>query len=106
MDSDEPLLLQAITAISQSDPLTKLLQQVQQGRMKPTDPGLRAIVEAWLTTYRKAVATKGLGRRALSRIDPGPRVNLLIERGIIAPDHPALKALSTEFEQAIRQATP
>jgi len=48
---DEPAeqaLQRAISAILQSDPLIKLLQQVRLGRMKPTDAGLRAVTESWM----------------------------------------------------------
>ncbi len=43
MESGEQALQRAIATISQSDPLTKLLEQVKLGRMKPTDAGLRAV---------------------------------------------------------------
>jgi hypothetical protein len=104
MDSGEPALQQAIATIAQSDPLIKLLQQVQQGRMKPTDAGLRAVIESWLATYRKVVATKGLSRQALVRIDPTPRISVLIEKGIVTFDHPAVVVLHREFTEAIALA--
>ncbi len=44
MESGDQILQRAIATISQSDPLTKLLEQVKLGRMKPTDAGLRAVI--------------------------------------------------------------
>lgn len=104
MEAAELHLQQAITTIAQSDPLIKLMQQVRMGRMKETDPGLRAVIESWLTTYRKVVGAQELTRQALKRINPAARVDLLIEAGILAPDHPVVIALRTEFEQALLHA--
>lgn len=101
MESAEQALQRAISTISQSDPLIKLLNQVAVGRMKPTDAGLRAIVESWLATYQKIIDTSGLSTQALRRIDPTPRIAVLIERGILPHDDPAVKGLTTSFEQAI-----
>ncbi len=98
-------LQRAIATISQSDPVVKLLEQVRLGRMKPTDAGLRAITESWLATYRKVVETAGLSRQALRRIDPVPRVDILMQSGVLTPDHPAVKALHASFEQAVAAAT-
>ena len=100
----ENLLSRTIASISQSDPLIKLLDQVKVGRMKPNDPGLRAITESWLTTYRKAIETSGLTKHALRRIDPSPRIALLTECGLLPYDHPALRALRDSFAQAMATA--
>jgi hypothetical protein len=103
-ESGEQALHRAIAAISQSDPVIKLLQQVQLGRMKPTDGGLRAITESWLGTYEKALSTEGLTRSGLRRIDPGPRVGVLIDAGVLARDHPAVVSLRAAFDRAINLA--
>jgi hypothetical protein len=103
--SDAELLLQrAIATISQSDPLIKLLEQVRLGRMKPTDPGLRAITDAWLVTYRKTVESPGFTRHALLRIDPAPRVAVLVEQGVLTDDHHGVKNLLAAFEQTMGRA--
>lgn len=102
--TDEQALQRAIATISQSDPIIKLLQQVRMGRMKPTDAGLRAITESWLGTYEKALATEGLTRSALRRIDPGPRVGALIDAGVLTQDHPAVSSLIAAFERAMAEA--
>ena len=98
-------LQQAIAVLSQSDPLTKLLLEVRLGRMKPTDPGLRAITETWLATYRRVLESgKSFDRRALLRLDPGPRLDVLIEAGMAAADHPAVEGLLATFQRMLAGA--
>ena len=99
------ILGRAIDKLSQADPLIKLLQEVKLGRMKPTDVGLRAITESWLDTYREVLeAAQHLDQTSLRRLDPSPRVNVLISAGVLTSDHPAVKALLVTFEQTmIRQ---
>lgn len=92
---------QAIQTLSQSDPIVKLLQQVKLGRMNPNDAGLRAITETWLGTYRQVIAGGTLDAAALRRLDPGPRLATLIEAGVLAADHAAVKALTAAFEEAL-----
>lgn len=105
MDTEEQALRQTIAAITQSDPLVKLLQQVRLGRMKPSDSGLLAVAEAWLATYKKAVTTEGFSMQALKRIDPAPRVAMLIDAGILGANHPAATVLQADFEQAVARAS-
>jgi hypothetical protein len=100
--ADVELLLQrTIGTISQSDPLIKLVEQVRLGRMKRSDPGLRAIIDTWLATYRKAVVLPGLTREALRRIDPSPRLELLIEEGLLPGDDVGVRELLADFQQAM-----
>ncbi len=103
-DSGEQALYQAIHTISESDPLIKLLQEVKLGRMKPSDPGLRAITESWIGTYKKVLETAGLDRGALARLDPSPRLAVLIDVGVLPADHPGAASLRAAFEQALSKA--
>jgi len=103
-DASEQAIRQAINTISQSDPLIKLLQEVKLGRMKPTDPGLRAITESWLGTYKKVLETSSLDRLALLRLDPLPRLDVLIDASILPPDHAAVTSLRAIFEKALSGA--
>jgi hypothetical protein len=105
-DAGEQVLLQAIHTISQSDPITKLLQEVRLGRMKPTDAGLRAITEAWLGTYKKVLETVRLDRTALAKLDPSPRLDVLSDAGILPADHEAAASLRAAFEKAMSGAAP
>lgn len=105
MDASELAIQRAIATISSSDPLIKLLDQVKLGRMKPTDAGLRAVTESWLATYQKSLETAGLTKQALRRIDPSPRLAVLTDRGVLAPDHPGVNALLASFERVVSSAT-
>lgn len=103
-ESHDAALSQAIAAISQSDPIIKLLQEVTLGRMKPTDAGLRAVTDAWLGTYRKVIETTSLSRPAMLRIDPRPRIDLLIKAGVLDPSNEAGLSLRASFENRLAQA--
>ena len=101
MESDEQALQRAIVTISQSDPLTKLLEEVKLGRMKPTDVGLRAVTDSWMGTYQKVIESGGFTSQALRRIDPNPRLAILIECGMLTGEQQAVTALRTSFERAV-----
>ena len=105
MESGDEALQRAIATISQSDPLTKLLDQVKLGRMKPTDAGLRVIVDSWLGTYQKVIESGGFTRQALRRLDPNPRLAILIECGVLIDEQQSVAGLRTSFEQAVSRAT-
>ena len=105
MDSGEQALQRAIATISQSDPLTKLLEQVKLGRMKPTDAGLRAVTDSWMSTYQKIIESGGFTSQALRRIDPHPRLAVLIECGVLTDEHQAVTTLRTSFGKAVAAAT-
>ena len=105
MESDEQALQRAIVTISQSDPLTKLLEEVKLGRMKPTDAGLHDVTDSWLGTYQKVIESGGFTSQALRRIDPNPRLAILIECGMLTGEQQAVTALRTSFERAVAAAT-
>ncbi len=99
------MLDQAIGRLSESDPIIKLLHEVKLGRMKPTDPGLRAITESWIETYRQVLQDmKELERAALPRLNPRPRLEFLIAAGILSIDHPGVGNLNTTFDQMLTDA--
>jgi hypothetical protein len=105
MESSDQTLQRAIATISQSDPLIKLLDQVKLGRMKPTDAGLRAVTDSWIGTYQKIIESGGFTRQALRRIDPHPRLAVLIECGVLTGEQQAVTTLRTSFERAVAAAT-
>ena len=100
MESGNQALQCAIATISQSDPLTKLLEQVKLRRMKPTDARLCAATGSWIDTYQKVIESGGFTRQAWRRIDPNPRLAILIEYGVLTGEQQAVTALRTSFEQA------
>ena len=96
------MLDQAINRLSESDPIIKLLHEVKLGRMKATDASLRAITESWIEGYRQVLqSVKGLDRNGLLRLDPRPRLEVLITAGVLVDNHPAVTALRTAFEQML-----
>ena len=105
MESGDQALQRAIATISQSDPLVKLLNQVMLGRMKPTDAGLRAVTDSWLDTYRKTIESGGFTRQSLRRIDPCPRLAVLIECGVLTSEQQSVADLRESFERAVVAAT-
>ncbi len=105
-DAADAALQQAIAAISQSDPLIKLLNQVSLGRMKPHDAGLRAVTESWLKTYRQVIETTALSRPRLARLNPAPRIDVLVEAGVLDTSNEAAVALRRSFEQLWARAQP
>lgn len=102
--SDEQAVQRAILSIAQSDPLIKLLQQVRLGRMKPTDAGLRAVTESWIGTYEKALATDGLTHSDLRRLDPTPRMAVLIDAGVLTDDHQGVVSLKASYNRVLTHA--
>lgn len=103
-DPQEDRLRRAIGTLSQSDPLLKLLEQVKLRRVKATDAGLRAITESWLLTYRQVLSTEQLTSAALRRLDPSPRLAVLVDAGILTPDHGVLAELKTLYESRLVSA--
>jgi hypothetical protein len=101
---DEQAVQRAISSIAQSDPLIKLLQQVRLGRMKPTDAGLRAVTESWLGTYEKALTTDGLTPSDLRRLNPTPRMAVLIDAGVLTDDHQGVTSLKASFNRLLSHA--
>jgi hypothetical protein len=105
MESGEEALRRAIATISQSDPLTKLLEQVKLGRMKPTDAGLRAVTDSWVGTYQKVIESGEFTSQALRRIDPNPRVAIMVECGVLTAEQQSVTDLRASFERAVAVAT-
>lgn len=100
----EQAVQRAISSISQSDPLIKLLQEVRLGRMKPTDVGLRAVTESWLGSYEKALSTDGLTQSGLRRLNPAPRLAVLIETQVLTDDHSGVTALRAAYKERLVRA--
>ena len=103
-ETNDQAIRRAIHTVSESDPLVKLLQEVKLGRMKPSDPGLRAITDSWISTYKKVLETSGFDRVALRRLDPSPRLAVLIGAGVLPADHAGAASLRAAFEQVLSGA--
>lgn len=103
-EGSEQAVRQAIHTLSQSDPIVKLLAEVKLGRMKPGDPGLRAVTESWLGTYKKVLGTARLDRTAVLRLDPSPRLEVLTAAGVLPADHAGAASLRSAFEKVLSEA--
>lgn len=104
-ESGDQALQRAISTILQSDPLIKLLQQVRLGRMKPTDAGLRVVTESWLGIYEKTLGSADLTRSGFRRIDPTPRLAVLIDSGVLTVDHPGVVSLKASYDRVMARAS-
>jgi hypothetical protein len=97
---------QAVNRLSLTDPIVKLLHEVKLGRMKPTDAGLCAITESWLETYRQVLeTTNNLDQTSVRRLDPSPRLDVLIDAGVLTTEHPSVHAVRAAFERRLTEST-
>lgn len=103
-DAQDSALQKAINTIAQSDPIIKLLQQVRLGRMKSSDAGLRAVTESWLRTYQSVIEAAPLNRPALLRLDPRPRVAVLVDAGVLDQEDDTSRSLQASFEHQLARA--
>ena len=68
------------------------------------DPGLRAVIESWLATYQNVIESAGLSRQGLRRMDPMPRLAVLVDAGVLSDDHQAITSLKASFETALHRS--
>jgi len=92
--------------LQRSDPIPKLLPQVRLGRMPKDSPALAAILESWLETFIQVLKD---GQAVLDvggalRLDPNPRIAVLVETGVLADDHPQVKAIRDAWSAALGAA--
>jgi hypothetical protein len=105
-DELEDQARRAIGTLMQSDPLIKLLQEVRIGRMKATDPGLRAVTESWVGLYTQVLTSQPFHPSVLARLNPVPRLEVLVEAGVLSWDHPGTNELRGLFQQLVIPAVP
>ena len=105
MEVQEEQVRRAIPTLQQSDPLIKLLQEVRLGRMKASDPGLRAVTESWMGVYAQVLKSQPFPPTVLARLDPLPRLEVLVAIGVLSWDHPAIKELREVFERLVAATT-
>ncbi len=106
MDELEEQIRRAIGTLMQSDPLIKLLQEVRIGRMKATDPGLRAVTESWVGVYTQVLKSQAFPPSVLARLNPVPRLEILVEAGVLSWDHPGTRDLRELFQQLMLPVAP
>jgi hypothetical protein len=106
MEAPEQFLDRAMKLLQRSDPIPKLLPQVRFGRMPKDSPALTAILDSWLEAFiqvlKDARAVLDIG--GVLRLDPNPRLAVLVEAGVLAEDHPLVKTLRDAWSEALRAA--
>lgn len=92
--------------LQRSDPIPKLLPQVRLGRMDKDSPALIAILESWLEAFVQVLkdGQAVLNVEGVLRLDPNPRLAVLVEAGVLADDHPQVKTLREAWAEAMRAA--
>lgn len=100
MESSEEFLNRAIAFLQRSDPIPKLLPQVRLGRMPKDSPALVAIVSSWLEAFLTVLkdGDKVLDVNGVLRLDPRPRIAVLVEAGVLKADDPDVQALQSAYE--------
>ena len=104
MDENEEQVRRAIGTLLQSDPLIKLLQEVRLGRMKAADPGLRAVTESWIGVYSQVLKSQSVAAASLPRLDPAPRLQVLVDAGVLSWDHAGTSELRELFQRLLTPA--
>src|SRR2546428_14173915 len=106
METPEQFLDRAMKLLQRSDPIPKLLPQVRLGRMPKDSPALTAILDSWLEAFiqvlKDAQAVLDIG--AAKRLDPNPRLAVLVEWGVLAEDDLHGKTLRGTLAHAVRAA--
>ena len=108
MESPQDFLNRAFPLLQRSDPIPKLLPQVRLGRMPRDSPALQAIVSSWLEAF---VTVLKDGERVLDvngvlRLDPNPRLAVLLEAGLVADNDPHVEVARSAYTtvlQAVQQ---
>jgi hypothetical protein len=106
METSEQFLARTMPMLQRSDPIPKLLPQVRLGRMPKDSPALAAILESWLESFIQVLKD---GQTVLDvggalRLDPNPRIAVLVEAGVLAKDHPQVKAVREAWSVALDAA--
>lgn len=106
METSEQFLGRAMPMLQRSDPIPKLLPQVRIGRMPKDAPALTAILESWLEAFVQVLkdGQAVLNVEGVLRLDPNPRIAVLVEAGVLAEDQPQVKTLREAWTEAMQAA--
>ena len=108
METSEQFLDRAMKLLQRSDPIPKLLPQVRIGRMPKDSLALAAIIDSWLEAFARVLkdGQAVLDVEGVLRLDPNPRLAVLVEAGVLAGDQPQVQAVREAWSaalQAVRQ---
>ena len=106
METSEQFLDRAMTLLQRSDPIPKLLPQVRLGRMPKDSPALIAILESWLEAFVQVLkdGQAVLNVEDVLRLDPNPRIAVLVEAGVLTEDQPYVKTVRDAWAEAMQAA--
>ena len=106
METSEQFLDRAMTLLQRSDPIPKLLPQVRLGRMAPDSPALIAILESWLEAFVQVLkdGQAVLNVEGVKRLDPNPRLAVLLEAGVLAENQPHVQTIRDAWSAALQAA--
>jgi hypothetical protein len=106
VENAQDVLDRALTRLQASDPIPKLLPQVRLGRMAKDSPALLAITSSWLETFLAVLreAESILDVNGVLRLDPEPRIAMLVEAGILSENDPHAHAVSSAYMTALASA--
>lgn len=106
METSEQFLGRAMPMLQRSDPIPKLLPQVRLGRMPKNSPALAAITESWLEAFIQVFkdGQAVLDVEGVKRLDPQPRIAMLVEAGVLTDDHPRVKTLREAWSASLESA--
>ncbi|MBI3810198.1 MAG: hypothetical protein HY284_07040 [Nitrospirae bacterium] len=106
METSEQFLDRAMKLLQRSDPIPKLLPQVRLGRMAKDSPSLIAILESWLEAFMQVLkdGQAVLNVEGALRLDPNPRLAVLIEAGVLTEDQPYVQTVRNAWSAALYAA--
>ena len=106
METSEQFLDRAMALLQRSDPIPKLLPQVRIGRMPKDSPALIAILESWLETFVQVLkdGQPVLNVEGVLRLDPNPRIAVLVEAGVATENQPYVQAVRDAWAAAMQAA--
>ena len=106
METSEQFLDRAMQHLQRSDPIPKLLPQVRIGRMAPDSPALAAIMDSWLEAFVQVLkdGQPVLDVQGVLRLDPNPRIAVLVEAGVLAENQTYVQAVRDAYAAAMQVA--
>ena len=106
METSEQFLDRAMQHLQRSDPIPKLLPQVRIGRMAPDSPALGAILESWLEAFVQVLkdGQPVLDVEGVLRLDPNPRIAVLVEAGVLAENQPYVQTVRDAYAATLQAA--
>ena len=106
METSEQFLGRAMPMLQRSDPIPKLLPQVRIGRMPKDSPALIAILESWLEAFVQVLkdGQAVLNVEGVLRLDPNPRIAVLVEAGVVTENQPDVQAVRDAWTAAMQAA--